>query len=152
MAGILEKTKNLVPSIGNLITAPISFLKSGSGVVLVTTAAGTLGLAYLAKNRVKLIGKDEQLFLETATELQIINGPRIYLLPIVYKNAEIKKAITLNALQYCIVVNELTGVKRIEKGPQLLYLKAYDKILDNKKHEIISLTKNEYRKTSGIDC
>ena len=82
MAGMIEKTKGLaclaMSSVGELILAPISLLKSGSGVILITTVAGTLGLAYLFKNRIKMIGKDEQLFLETATELKIVNGPRIY--------------------------------------------------------------------------
>ena len=37
-----------------------------------------------------------------------------------------------------------TNASAAKKGPQLLYLKPYDRIQDNTKHEIISLTKNEY--------
>ena len=123
MSSIVSTAKNitseLAPTLSAVIFAPCKLLDSNSGMAALGMVAVSLGIGYYLKKRLQLIGKDEQLYLETATELQVINGPKIHLMPLIMKSAQVKKATTLSKLQYCVVVNELTGNKRVEEGPQL---------------------------------
>lgn len=110
------------------------FLAIGAVVLLV--------LSYLSL-RLRFIGKDEQLFVETLTDLEVKNGPQIYLAPIMIRRMWKKKAISLSTLDYCVIKNSLSGVSRVEQGPQLVFLKPYDE-MDGGKKAVISLKKTEY--------
>jgi len=63
-------------------------------------------------------------------------------LPPLRKRADKQKATSLGPLEYCLVRNSLTGEQRIEQGPQLLFLKAFDTASPVEK--VISLKKNEF--------
>jgi hypothetical protein len=64
------------------------------------------------------------------------------------RSAELKRAIPLGALEYVIVKNTMTGLKRIETGPKLLQLKAFDKTYPNNakgdKRVALNLKANEF--------
>ena len=123
-----------------IVTAPFQILTnpSTSKTLTLTGITLTAGLGFYLKRRLKMIGRDEQLFIETATETKIINGPKVHLMPLVTKSHQVKKAISLSKLQYCVVQNDLTGEAKTIVGPKLLYLEPYCKIRDNKIHEMTS--------------
>merc|ERR550539_1227328 len=100
---------------------------------------------------VKFVGLDEQIFITNLTSEIVINGPKVvFLNPFTTKKSEIKKALSLGHMDYCIVKNILSGEKRVEVGPKLVYLQPYDKIqrdeANNRSYtwQSISLKKNEY--------
>jgi len=117
----------------------VSFLLSSSFCFPVTTIL--LALFYV-KWKIRFVGKDEQLFVEKLTELLVLNGPQIVHLPLVMRRSWKDKAIFLSALEYVVVQNDLTGVSRVEQGPQLLFLNPYDHA--SEKRQVISLKKNEF--------
>jgi hypothetical protein len=98
--------------------------------------------------RICFLDKDEQLIINGLTETTVIDGPCMHFVPMWVKSIEQKKALTLTQSQYCVVKNILSGEKRVEAGPKLLFLKAYDHIVKNeegdKRREAISLKANEY--------
>lgn len=97
---------------------------------------------------VKFVDKDEELVLEGLTEQLIIHGPKTAFLPFFRKSCQVRKALSLGAMEYCVVKNVLTGDKRVETGPKLVFRNPYDEILKNsrdlKKRITISLKANEY--------
>jgi len=97
----------------------------------------------------KFVSLDEQLFVTKLTSNIIVDGPKIFFLnPFTTKNYEVKKALSLGPMEYCVVKNILSGEKRVEKGPKLVFLQSYDKIQrdekNNQKRQSISLKSNEY--------
>jgi hypothetical protein len=105
------------------------------------------GLWYF-KKRIFFVGKDEQLFVEHLTDLEVVDGPKTVFLPLMLRSAELKRAIPLGQLEYVVVKNTMTGLKRIEKGPKLLQLKAFDKTYPNNakgdKRVALNLKANEF--------
>lgn len=97
---------------------------------------------YLRK-RLFFVGKDEQLFVETLTDMEVHNGPQVFLVPFLVRGIKKRKAISLSTVEYCLIKNSLSGVSRVEKGPQLLFLKPYDEF-DGIKKAVIALKKTEY--------
>lgn len=96
---------------------------------LVPVCLVLLGLSipvYYLLKKLKFVAKDEQILLEDLTELKVINGPKNVILPMFYKTYKIRKAIPIGSLEYSLVRDTLTGERRVEKGPQLLFLGAYD--------------------------
>lgn len=110
-------------------------------VIIIIFTALIISYLFLKRN-LKFIGKDEQIFVENLTELCVYNGPCNVILPMFYKSFQINKVITLGPLEYCIVVNNLTGVKRVEVGPKLLFLNPYDEA--GTKENSISLSATQY--------
>lgn len=93
---------------------------------------------------IKFVKLDEQLKIEGVTSSTIINGPTIKLLiPFVHTSSEIIKAKSLGQNEYYVIKDVLTGEKRIELGPKLLFLNCYDRIIDNKR-KALSLKANEF--------
>mmetsp|Transcript_82979 Transcript_82979/g.130881 ORF Transcript_82979/g.130881 Transcript_82979/m.130881 type:complete len:768 (+) Transcript_82979:69-2372(+) len=91
----------------------------------------------------KSIGKDEQLRVEGMTDTYVVNGPKImFLPPFSYRSAGVVKATSLGTADYVKIKDTVGGEERIEKGPQLLFLNAYDQIV--KKDTAITLSKTEY--------
>lgn len=121
-----------------------SLLPSAASVKATTAAALAVSAVYfVVRARLRLVGKDEQLFVETATELQVTNGPRVVVMPLVVKSAEKKKAVTLGKMDYVIIRNRMLGSQRVEHGPQLLFLEPYDEVQGTVKQGL-SLLKTEY--------
>eukprot|EP00923_Selenidium_pygospionis_P059014 GHVN01103886.1.p1 GENE.GHVN01103886.1~~GHVN01103886.1.p1 ORF type:complete len:672 (+),score=146.59 GHVN01103886.1:249-2264(+) len=115
---------------------------------VVTVIALAVSSAWYLKKRVYFVGKDEQLFVEHLTDLEVLDGPRTVLLPIMMRSAKLTRAIPLGALDYVVVKNTLSGLKRIEKGPKLLFLKPFDKTFPSNtktdRKQALSLKANEY--------
>ena len=61
-----------------------------SGVLILVT------VGVYAKKRLRFVGKDEQLYMEGLTELQIFKGPCTVFMPLLMKNWRQKRALTLN--------------------------------------------------------
>eukprot|EP00980_Cylindrotheca_fusiformis_P014294 scaffold3791_cov137-Cylindrotheca_fusiformis.AAC.21 len=97
---------------------------------------------------VKFVDKDEELVVEGLTEQIVIHGPKTVFLPFFRKSYKIRKALSLGAMEYCVVQNFLTGDKRVEIGPKLVFRNPYDEVVKNsrsmEKRTTISLKANEY--------
>lgn len=123
-------------------TAALNFATSKFGVSLISTSLAAYFTYQYFKTRVQFIALDEQLFLETTTDVQVINGPKTFLLPPVYKSFQIKKVQALKEDQFAYIFNSLSGKTRTVIGPQILHLQPYDQIL--KTSTKIALKSNEY--------
>mmetsp|Transcript_66159 Transcript_66159/g.144241 ORF Transcript_66159/g.144241 Transcript_66159/m.144241 type:complete len:528 (+) Transcript_66159:78-1661(+) len=71
------------------------------------------------------LGPDDQVLVKSSTGKSVVNGPRSHQFN-PFQSRDWRKAILVNALQYAVVQQELTGDIRHEAGPQLLFLGAYD--------------------------
>jgi len=137
-----------VPLPGSLsIRAMDNLPNFDNAVVFVPMLALFLGsvlfLGLYAKRCLRFIDKDEQLVLDMLTEQKIIAGPRVLFLPFVHKSSRIVKVLTLEPAEYCVIKNILSGDKRVVSGPQMVFLKPYDKIVRGQQ-KAISLKANEY--------
>lgn len=127
---------------------------SMSDALALLLALGALGLGMLAyaRRRLYFIDQDEQLLVHGLTATTVINGPRATLLPALIKRVEKRKALTLGERQYVVVKNQQTGIERVERGPQLLHLGAYDQA-PGRAQEALSLKATEFvrflNKTTG---
>jgi len=117
---------------------------SGSLVVcLMCLLSLGLGIKSIFERAVFFLDKDEQLRVQSFTEVFVRNGPGVTILnPIGYRAAERKAAQTLSAKDYVKVVNSADGSERIEKGPQLFFLGEYDQV--KKEGQCMSLSQTEY--------
>eukprot|EP00929_Paragymnodinium_shiwhaense_P044614 TRINITY_DN22864_c0_g1_i2.p1 TRINITY_DN22864_c0_g1~~TRINITY_DN22864_c0_g1_i2.p1 ORF type:complete len:715 (-),score=190.35 TRINITY_DN22864_c0_g1_i2:330-2474(-) len=92
---------------------------------------------------VYFLGKDDQLRVEGFTEVYVINGPGVKVLnPLSFRSAKVQKAVTLGQVGYVKLRNTLDGSERVVKGPCLLFLGAYEEVLDE--GEGTTLTNMEY--------
>merc|ERR1719460_1773488 len=63
------------------------------------------------------------------TDLVVHNGPGLQLLvPFTYRSTEVVKAKTLGTTDYVKLRDLVDGSERIERGPQMLFLGAYEQI------------------------
>lgn len=121
----------------------------GIAYSIITLSCAIVAFYFLYTKFVKFVSLDEQLFVTKLTSNIIVDGPKIvFLNPFTTKNYEVKKALSLGPMEYCVVKNILSGEKRVEKGPKLVFLQSYDKIQrdegNNQKRQSISLKSNEY--------
>jgi len=106
-------------------------LQYTSGILQLVVGLSAVGLTLLVtvKSCVKFLGKDEQLRIQGMTDLVIQNGPGTkILIPFTYRSAEVIKAETLGTTDYVKVKDSIEGTERIERGPKLLFLGAYEKV------------------------
>jgi len=99
--------------------------------------------------RIIFLNKDDQLEYETLTELSVVNGPKVFLLPLTSKSHRKFKATTLTNSEYVVIQNTISGETRNELGPKLVFLKPYDKIIleestSKKIRQKMFLKKNEF--------
>mmetsp|Transcript_8019 Transcript_8019/g.12556 ORF Transcript_8019/g.12556 Transcript_8019/m.12556 type:complete len:551 (+) Transcript_8019:72-1724(+) len=96
----------------------------------------------------KFVNKDQQLIVNGLTEKTIVNGPKILFLPLTTRSTELCQVLSLGSTEYCIIKNTLQGERRVEVGPKLIFLKAYDKIIpcpyQKTCRKAFSLKANEY--------
>lgn len=99
----------------------------------------------------KFVCLDEQIFITNLTSKIVVDGPKVvFLNPFTTTKYEVKKALSLGPADFCIVKNILSGEKRVETGPKLVFLQSYDKIQRDEANgksyirQSISLKKNEY--------
>jgi len=83
----------------------------------------------LAERAVFCLEKNEQLRVQGFTEVTVTNGPGVTILnPFGYRSAEKRPAHALSATDYLKIVNTSDGAEKIVKGPQLLFLGAYEQL------------------------
>jgi len=76
---------------------------------------------------VRFLDKSEQLRVELFTEVIVMNGPGAkFLNPVGYRSAVKVPAKPIGTMEYAKVKDTVTGAERIERGPQLLFLGAYE--------------------------
>jgi len=85
----------------------------------------------------------EQLLVRGWTDASVENGPGFKIIA-GNKTATKRNGTTIGPTQYLIIENSLTGSKRVEQGPQLVFLGAHERIYQQK--EAIALKHNEYVK------
>jgi hypothetical protein len=107
-------------------------------LVVLSSAIATL------KRAVYLLSQDEQLrVVPFGGNAWVKNGPGAGLLnPFGYREYLVRKVATLGPLEYA-VVRSVAGADRIERGPQQLFLGAYDEQLGGVR-TAVSLTRQEY--------
>lgn len=103
----------------------------------------TLLLLATFQRCMKFLGKDEQLKVQGMTDLVVHNGPGMkFLIPFTYRSAKVVKAQTLGTTDYVKVKDAVEGSERVERGPKLLFLGAYEEIVT--KGQGISLGSTDY--------
>jgi hypothetical protein len=85
---------------------------------------------------------DEQLLIESFTTRLVRNGPGTFFVNSFITRATRRKATLLDNRQYVLVINQISGEKRMEKGPKLLFLGADEKIV--KDFKAMTLSEKEY--------
>eukprot|EP00392_Amoebophrya_sp_AT5.2_P004693 g4701.t1 len=123
---------------------PVRAVSSRNGVLAISSVTAAALVAKFLQARLRLVGRDEQLEIETATETLLISGPKVLLMPFILKSSRKKKALTLSKTEYVVVKNSLTGTTRVERGPKMLFLDAYDEVVNGGAKQMISLMKNEF--------
>jgi len=72
--------------------------------------------------------RDEQLLLEKPSDKETRNGPGVhFFIPIISK-ATVRKATLLGELDYIVVTDSLSGIQRVEVGPKLVFIGAYETV------------------------
>jgi len=96
---------------------------------------------------------DDQVVVETASgEREVVNGPGLKFID-PFQKSEFRKATLLGPLQYALIEAKLSGVPRVEAGPQLLQLGPYDELVSVSQKFV--LKEDEYvrlvdKETGGI--
>jgi len=97
---------------------------------------------------VRFVGKDEQLLLSTLTDRSVVDGPRVYVLPLVNAlgicRVRKRKVATLGTLTYVRIRDSTTGRRRVAKGPGLLRLGPYEEVDSAGKETAIALRATEF--------
>lgn len=110
---------------------------------IAAAAAGGLGALALSPRAFLFLDKSEQAVVEHFSEVKVLNGPGLKLLnPLGYKKATKRKAEILNTVDFAFVKDGISGEERVERGPQLLFLGAYDAVTS--RGEGTTLSKTEY--------
>lgn len=125
----------LVPLLANATFIPSVI----SGVVI---AASLLAVVLLILSRsIIFLGKEEQLRLDVFTETVVINGPGVkFMNPFTYKSAKKYAANMLGTVDFVKLKDSVTGVERVARGPQLLFLAPYEKLTHQGKGVTLSET------------
>lgn len=86
----------------------------------------------------------DQLLNESDMQLiEIVRGPQIYHVKNPYDRiSEIKSMVNLTPTQYIIIIDKITGEKKVESGPQLFCPRPYDEIGEIK--NMYNLSSTEY--------
>lgn len=93
---------------------------------------------------VVFLKRDEQLLIEKLSDKEVRNGPGMCIcLPFVSK-ATRRTAILLEEMDYVVITDTLSGVQRVECGPQLVFVGAYEEA--GSKTQKLVLEKDEYIK------
>ena len=98
-------------------------------------------LRILCRRLVFFLAKDEQLVITQLTDTEVRNGPGIQFVSPLAQGRK-RKAELLEALDYVKIKDTLTGNLRVEAGPQLHFLGAFDEVQD--RGNALSLTPTEY--------
>ena len=124
----------------HFIQSNTTFIKYAA-ILAVLVGAG-FGSSRLIFSCVFALDKDEQLFVQRLTNTEVINGPGLFFISPLVKNAVRRKAELLKPLDYLHVKDQLNGELSLVKGPKLHFLKPFDEVV--KRGDAYSLTQQEY--------
>ena len=85
--------------------------------------------------------EDDQLYVETFAQRRVINGPGVFFTN-PFSKVTRRKGTLLSPTEFVFVEDILSGVQRVERGPQLFFLGVNDRIL--KKETATTLNEHEY--------
>jgi hypothetical protein len=85
---------------------------------------------------------DEQLLIESPTTRRVVNGPGTVIINSLLNRVQRRKAKLLDNRHYLLIINRLTGEKRMLRGPTLAFLGADDEI--GKEFKALTLREDEY--------
>ena len=124
----------------HFIQSNTTFIKYA--VILALLVGAAFGSSRLIFRCVFALDKDEQLFVQRLTNTEVINGPGLFFISPLVKNAVRRKAELLKPLDYLHVKDQLNGELSLVKGPKLHFLKPFDEVV--KRGDAYSLTQQEY--------
>jgi regulator of protease activity HflC (stomatin/prohibitin superfamily) len=137
-SGIADKIRRITSPVFQLVASTV--LGSLKYVLIILFF---VVVARVVLSMVRFLGKDEQLRIVGFTETTVRNGPAIVqLYPGTYRSATVQKAESLGTVDYIKVKDTVGGGERIERGPKLLFLGAYDAVTS--RGSGITLSKTEY--------
>jgi len=133
-----------------VVAIAVGICATGFEIISVTLLFGLLALGTavaallaLAQRAVHFLGQDEQLRIEGFTGVHVQNGPGVaFLNPFSYRSTELRRATTLGTMDYVKVRDTVKGAERIERGPQLFFLAAFEQIMTS--GHALSLSSTEY--------
>jgi len=127
-----------IPSMPSMPQIPWYFLQVTAAIAILC-----LFVRMGAKMCVRFLGKDEQLRIQGMTELTVQDGPGLKILvPFTFRSATVVKAETLGTTDYVKLKDIVEGSERIERGPKLLFLGAYEQVIA--KGQGTSLSSTDY--------
>lgn len=111
--------------------------------IILFFAALLVAVVALGQRAIFFLGEDEQLRVEGFTGAWVRNGPGAAVLnPFTYRSAAVRKAESLGTLDYIKVKDNVGGKERIENGPQLLFLSAFEQV--SSRGQAMSLGSTDY--------
>jgi len=99
-------------------------------------------LILLSAGRVIFLQPDDQLVVQGLSNKWVVNGPGLAMSTPIMTSVEKKKAIKIDQLAFYVVRDTLTAKLRVEAGPQLLFLGAFDEASEEMQKFV--LTHGEY--------
>jgi len=122
----------VIEAAGAVLATALALPAQGS----VTSICSLIGLPILLlvsvlvlKRSMHLLGKSEQLVVESFTETTVLNGPGVkFLNPVGYKSTRKVLAEMLSTMEYLRLKDSVNGQERVERGPQLLFLGPYEAV------------------------
>jgi len=113
--------------------------------VSATIVAGIIVIVAVLTTRraMHCIGQDEQLQVQHFMGTKVHNGPGVVLLnPFGYRSCRVLKVDTLGLMDYAKIKDNISGMERVARGPQLLFLGANEVV--TRKGDVVSLSCTEY--------
>lgn len=99
-------------------------------VLLITVLSSVTFFGRWLGGLVHFLDKSEQMFITGLTDITVVNGPCVKIVnPFTCMKINKKQAQMLNNLEYALVMDVMSGKQRVEVGPQLLFLGAYDSVV-----------------------
>lgn len=124
--------------------------------------AACCALVRAAARRMQYVAEDEQLVVRAVSGKMVHNGPCSIFPPLwttlSYKK---RKGVPLSSTQYAVVQDSISGAKRVVRGPQILFLGAYEQqvgrvsavtVLDARSSLIVLDTKSGLRRLVKGPC
>jgi len=127
------------------VAVAISGHHAGNSLLLWLGCLAAVGsiAAVIAGRSAYSLGPSEQLKVQRFTDTTVHDGPGIVVLnPFGYRSAEVQPAESLGTLDVVLLRDSVSGQVRVEKGPQQVFLRAYEVVQERSK--AITLSKTDY--------
>lgn len=114
--------------------------KIGVGFCCLAVVCGIITIITVLAS-IKTLGREEQMIIKYLDGKSVVNGPCTKVFN-PFRQKEIRKATRLGHLNYILIQDALGGLKRVEEGPKLVFMEAYENH-DGIKSKIV-LKKDQY--------